>query len=35
VHRDRGRTVCIRRPPPEFNDFNDFIVAAADAWAGE
>jgi putative DNA primase/helicase len=33
VHRELGRTVKIRRPPPEFKDFNDFIVADADAWA--
>jgi putative DNA primase/helicase len=33
VHRELGRSVKIRRPPPQFKDFNDFIVADADAWA--
>jgi len=33
VHRQLGRSVKIRRPPPQFKDFNDFIVADADAWA--
>jgi hypothetical protein len=33
VHRKLGRDVEIRRPPPEFKDYNDFIVADADAWA--
>jgi len=33
VHLAFGRTVTIRKPPPEFKDFNDFIVADADAWA--
>jgi hypothetical protein len=33
VHRALGRDVEIRRPPPEFKDYNDFIVADADAWA--
>ncbi len=32
VHRELGRTVKIRRPPPQFKDFNDFIVADADGW---
>jgi hypothetical protein len=35
VHRELGRTVKIRRPPPQFKDFNDFIVSNADAWAGD
>jgi hypothetical protein len=35
VHREVGRTVKIRRPPPQFKDFNDFIVSNADAWAGD
>jgi putative DNA primase/helicase len=29
---DLGRTVKIQRPPPEHKDFNDFIIADADAW---
>jgi putative DNA primase/helicase len=33
VHRDLGRIVKVRRPPAEFKDYNDFIVADADAWA--
>jgi hypothetical protein len=33
VHCKLGRVVEIRRPPPEFKDYNDFIVADADAWA--
>jgi hypothetical protein len=33
VHRALGRDVEIRRPPPEFKDYNNFIVADADAWA--
>jgi len=33
VHRALGRDVEIRRPPKEFKDYNDFIVADADAWA--
>jgi hypothetical protein len=33
VHHVLGRTVLIRRPPPEHTDFNDWIVADADAWA--
>jgi hypothetical protein len=32
VHRDLGRTVKVQRPPPEFKDFNDYIIADADAW---
>jgi putative DNA primase/helicase len=32
VHRELGRTVKIRRPAPQFKDFNDFIVSDADAW---
>ena len=35
AHRELGRTVKIRRPPPQFKDFNDFIVSDADAWAGD
>jgi hypothetical protein len=35
VHRELGRTVKIRRPPPQFKDFNDFITSDADAWAGD
>ena len=33
VHRALGRDVEIRRPPPEFKDYNEFIIADADAWA--
>jgi len=33
AHRELGRTVAVRHPPPEFKDYNDFIVADADAWA--
>jgi hypothetical protein len=33
VHRELGRMVKIRRPPPQFKDFNDFIMSDADAWA--
>jgi putative DNA primase/helicase len=33
VHRELGRVVAVRRPPPEFKDYNDFIVSDADAWA--
>jgi hypothetical protein len=33
VHCKLGRVVEIRRPPLEFKDYNDFIVADADAWA--
>jgi hypothetical protein len=33
VHLKLGRTVEMRRPPPEFKDYNDFIVSDADAWA--
>jgi hypothetical protein len=35
VHCKLGRVVEIRRPPLEFKDYNDFIVADADAWAGD
>jgi putative DNA primase/helicase len=35
VHRELGRSVKIRRPPPEFKDFNDFVVVNADAWVGD
>jgi hypothetical protein len=35
THRELGRTVKIRKPPPQFKDFNDFIVSNADAWAGD
>jgi putative DNA primase/helicase len=35
AHRELGRTVKIRRPPPQFKDFNDFITSDADAWAGD
>lgn len=35
VHRGLGRTVKIRRPPPEFKDYNDYIIADADAWQKE
>jgi putative DNA primase/helicase len=35
VHRDLGRTVTVRTPPAEFEDYNAFIVADADAWAGD
>jgi putative DNA primase/helicase len=33
IHCKLGRTVKIRRPPPQYKDYNDFIVADADAWA--
>ena len=32
VHTDLGRRVEIRRPPVGFTDFNDWIIADADAW---
>jgi hypothetical protein len=35
AHRELGRTVRIRRPPPQFKDFNDLITSGADAWAGD
>ena len=35
AHRELGRAVKIRRPPPQFKDFNDFIASDADAWAGD
>jgi putative DNA primase/helicase len=35
VHRKLGREVKMRSPPPEFKDYNDFIIADADAWAGD
>jgi hypothetical protein len=35
AHCKLGRVVEIRRPPPEFADYNDFILADADAWAGD
>jgi putative DNA primase/helicase len=35
VHRDLGRTVKVRRPPSEFKDYNDYIIADADAWQKE
>ena len=33
AHCELGRTVRIRRPPPEIKDYNDFVVSDADAWA--
>jgi hypothetical protein len=33
AHCELGRTVRIRRPPPEIKDYNDFIKSDADAWA--
>jgi putative DNA primase/helicase len=35
MHRALGRAVEMRRPPPEFEDYNDFIIADANAWAGD
>jgi len=32
IHTDLGRRVEIRRPPVGFTDFNDWIIADADAW---
>ena len=32
VHTDLRRRVEIRRPPVGFTDFNDWIIADADAW---
>jgi len=35
VHRELGRIVAVRRPPSEFKDYNNFIIADADAWQKE
>jgi hypothetical protein len=35
VHRDLGRAVKIRRPPDEFDDYNTYLLADADAWQKE
>jgi putative DNA primase/helicase len=35
VHRDLGRIVKVRRPPDDFNDFNDYLIADANAWQKE
>jgi hypothetical protein len=32
VHHELGRVVKVQRPPPEHKDFNDYIIADADAW---
>jgi putative DNA primase/helicase len=35
VHCKLGRTVKIRRPRAEFKDYNDYVIADADAWQKE
>jgi putative DNA primase/helicase len=32
VHCDLGRVVKIRRPAPQYNDYNAFLIADADGW---
>jgi hypothetical protein len=33
AHRALGRDVEIRRPPERYKDYNEFVIADADAWA--
>jgi hypothetical protein len=33
AHRALGRDVEIRRPPEQYKDYNEFVIADADAWA--